>query len=245
MRVRLGCIQVLIEMHHNFIILTIYFKEGVRCRLNRRGKCLSVLKLKWVRPSYIQWIQPFFFFYCSTSLIELCQQCEEKKKSGARAEKESVWEAYWLVVPGGKDHPHHTSLQHLPQGIHLNVIWQPSAISKLNLDIDWDIQFQHCKTPFTLSYAQPDAAAFVLLRVTPAEALHTERREPLLPVNTSFLLVSCCSLCAILYQLFLVWPPHKVRYSFEATQPLSVPRGFSHWLAFSSLNFIMLTLHIK
>lgn len=51
-------------------------------------------------------------------------------KSGAWAEKDSVWVLYRLAAAGGKDCPHHTSWQQLPKGICLNAIWQPSAISK-------------------------------------------------------------------------------------------------------------------
>lgn len=113
---------------------------------------------------------------------------KEKKRSGAQPEKESVWEAYWLAAPGGKDPPHHTSLQHLPQGIHLNVVWQPSAISKLNLDIDFDFQFRRWKTLLCFHTHSQAYGVFVMLRGTPAEALHRARWKwrPLLPITTCF-----------------------------------------------------------
>lgn len=142
---------------------------------------MSVLKLKWVWFSSIHWIQPCPKQLHSTSLIELHQQ-RWKKQSGARAEKEKVWEIYWLAAPGGEHPPHHTSWQHLPQGIHLNVIWQPSAISKLNLDIDLDTQFQGLTTLLRFQ-TQPDTDMFVLLRATPAEALHNVSWTPLLTLN--------------------------------------------------------------
>lgn len=124
----------------------------MRCKLNsvEMHECaeteMSLIQFHPLNPAFF-----FFFFFLkpkqlhSTSLIELHQQ-RWKKQSGARAEKEKVWEVYWLAAPGGEHPPHHTSWQHLPQGIHLNVIWQPSAISKLNLDIDLDTQFQGLTT---------------------------------------------------------------------------------------------------
>lgn len=45
MRARLGYIQALIQMHHNLIVLIIYLKEGVRCRLNS-GEMLECTEIE-------------------------------------------------------------------------------------------------------------------------------------------------------------------------------------------------------
>ena len=129
-------------MHHGIIVLIIYIKEGVRCRLNSRKM------LEWTGIEMRLRLNPTFFFSLSLQHKFNWTVSAVLKKSGALAEKESVWEAYWLAAPGRQNPTHHTSRQHIPKGVHLNVIWQPSAISKLNLDIDFDIQRDRWKTLF-------------------------------------------------------------------------------------------------
>lgn len=132
------------------------------------------------------------------------------KKSGA-LEEESVWEAYWLAAPGGKDPPHHTFQQHLPQDIHLNAIWQPSAISKQNLNIDFDIQFQRWKTLFRF-YTHSQTLRCLSCWKGPLLRPYTVRgaSRGRLSINSCFLkfLAVVCRLFPI--KLCITWPPHKV-----------------------------------